>query len=413
MPQEFFQHAFPNGLTLLGEKMPNVQSAAMTLLLPAGSAYDPPNLSGSATVLSELVLRGAGERDSRQLTDYLDSLGLQRSASVSTHHTRFSCAAVADRVMQSLAAYSDIVLRPRLPAKGFKPARELALQSLKGLEDDPRQKLLVELRKQFLPDPLGRNPMGRTADLRKLNLQSCQDQWKRLYHSTGAIIAFAGNIDFAQIKEQTARHFGDLAPAPAENFELIAPDHRLHHLKQKSEQTHIGIAYHSPPETDPDYYVLRAIMEAFGGGMSSRLFTEVREKRALCYSVWAGYTGIKPLGAILIYAGSSNDRAQATLDCILSEIHRLRDGITQPELDRAKIGLKAGTILQGEATSARCGAIAHDWFTRGRLRTLDEIDREIDAISLDRANAWLRSHKPGPFTIVTVGPKPLKTPEAR
>jgi predicted Zn-dependent peptidase len=408
LPQDFFQHTFPSGLTLLGEKMSAVQSAAMTLMLPAGSAYDPENLSGSATVLSELVLRGAGSRDSRQLTDYLDSLGLQRAASVSTHHTRFSCAAVADRVMDSLAAYSDIVLRPRLPAKDFKPARELALQSLKGLEDDPRQKLLVELRKQFLPDPLGRNPMGRAADLKKLNLQSCQHHWKRLFHSRGAILAFAGNIDFARIKDETQKHFGDLTPAPTEKFDLIQPTHRAHHLKQKSEQTHIGIAYNAPPETDPDYYVLRAIMEVFGGGMSSRLFTEVREKRALCYSVWAGYTGINPLGAILIYAGSSNDRAQATLDCILSEINRLSDGITQPELDRAKIGLKAGTILQGESTSARCGAIAHDWFTRGRLRTLTEIDKEIDAISLDRANGYLRSHTRGPFTIVTVGPKPLK-----
>jgi predicted Zn-dependent peptidase len=413
LPQEFFQHTFPNGLTLLGEKMAAVQSAAMTLMLPAGAAFDPADRLGTATVLSELVLRGAGERDSRQLTDYLDSLGLQRSASVSSHHTRFSCAAVADRVLESLATYADIVRRPLLPADGFKPARDLALQGLKGLEDDPRQKLLVELRETFLPKPLDRNTMGRPADLKKLKLEDCRSQWKRLYHGRGAILAFAGNIDFGRIMDQASKHFGDLAAAKEDSFELIAPKARFHHVKQKSEQTHIGLAYSSAPETDPDYYVIRAMMEAFGGGMSSRLFTEVREKRGLCYSVWGGYTGIKPLGAILIYAGSSNERAQATLDCILSEVHRLSAGITQPELDRAKIGLKAGTIMQGEATSARCGAIAHDWFTRGRLRTLGEIEREIEAITLDRVNAYLRAHKPGPFTIVTVGPKALKTRDGK
>src|SRR5215217_7846277 len=135
--ERYFQHTFSNGLTLLGEKMPGMQSAAMTLLLPAGSSTDPVVRLGSASVLSDLVLRGAGSRDSRQLTDYLDSLGLQRSSSVGIHHTRFGCAALGPKVMEGLAAYSDILRRPHLPAVGFEAARDLALQALAGLEDEP------------------------------------------------------------------------------------------------------------------------------------------------------------------------------------------------------------------------------------------------------------------------------------
>src|SRR4030095_8419741 len=141
----YFQHTFANGLTLLGEKMPGMQSAAMTLLLPAGSSTDPVDRLGSATVLSDLVLRGAGSRDSRQLTDYLDSLGLQRSSSVGIHHTRFSCAALASKVMESLPTYADIVRRPHLPPTGFEAARDLALQALAGIEDERRQKGLITL----------------------------------------------------------------------------------------------------------------------------------------------------------------------------------------------------------------------------------------------------------------------------
>src|SRR5438132_8516229 len=126
--ERYFQHTFANGLTLLGEQMPGMQSAGMTLLLPAGSSTDPVGRLGSATVLSDLVLRGAGERDSRQLTDYLDSLGLQRSSSVGVHHTRFSCAALAGKVMEGLAVYADIIRRPHLPEPGFAAARDLALQ---------------------------------------------------------------------------------------------------------------------------------------------------------------------------------------------------------------------------------------------------------------------------------------------
>jgi predicted Zn-dependent peptidase len=151
-------------------------------------------------------------------------------------------------------------------------------------------------------------------------------------------------------------------------------------------------------------------MEVLSGGMSGRLFTEVREKRALCYSVWAGYSSLKGQGSIFGYAGTSNDRAQATLDCFMTELHRLTEGVTQAELDRAKTGLKASTIMQGESTSARAGAIAHDFFMRGRIRTLDEIKNAIDSVTVDQVNAYLRQHKPGPFTIVTVGPKELKLP---
>src|SRR4029079_15988049 len=107
----------------------------------------------------------------------------------------------------------------------------------------------------------------------------------------------------------------------------------------------------------------------------------------------------------------SNDRAQATLDCFMTELHRLSDGVKSDELERARIGLKASTIMQGESTSARAGAIAHDYFMRGRIRTLDEIKNAIDSVTLDQVNTYLKAHEAGPFTIVIVGPKELKLPE--
>jgi predicted Zn-dependent peptidase len=145
--------------------------------------------------------------------------------------------------------------------------------------------------------------------------------------------------------------------------------------------------------------------------MSGRLFTEVREKRGLCYSVGASYSSVRDFACVFGYAGTSNDRAQATLDCFIAELERLSDGVTAAELDRAKIGLKSNTIMQEESTSARSGAMAHDWFVRGRIRTLDEIAKAIDSGTVDQVNAYLKANKPGPFTIVIVGPKELKLPK--
>lgn len=408
--QRFLQHTFSNGLTLLCEKMPGMQSAGMTLLLPAGASSDPADRSGAAAVIAEMTLRGAGSRDSRQLTEYLDSLGLQRSSGVGVHHTRYACAAVASKVIQSLEVYADIVRRPHLSAEGFEPARDLALQSLAGLEDEPRQMVLIKLREWHWPSPYGRNTMGTKETLEKLTVDLCRADFKQRFHAADSIISLAGNIDFDEVKAEVEKHFGDWNGSKTEPIKVMPPPGNFHFIEQKSEQTHIGIAYPSIPETHENYYPARMAVEILSGGMSGRLFTEVREKRGLCYSVGASYSSLKGIGSILGYAGTSNDRAQATLDCFISEVHRLSDGVSREELDRAKIGVKASIIMSGESTSGRSGAIAHDYFVRGRIRTLDEISKEIDAVSVERVNDYLKANKPGPFTIVIVGPKELALP---
>jgi predicted Zn-dependent peptidase len=410
LAERYYQETFPNGLTLLGEKMPGMQSAAMTLLLPAGGATDPADRTGAATVLAELVLRGAGNRDSRQLTEYLDSLGLQRSSGVGVHHTRFGCAGVAPKVLESIPTYADIVRRPHLPQAGFDAARDLALQSLAGLDDEPRQKVFIRLREWHWPSPYGRNTMGQKDHLEKLTLDLCKTDFGMRYHAKDSILSIAGNIDFEEVRAAVAKSFGDWDGQPSEPVKVLPPPGNYHFELAKSEQTHIGLAYPSIPETDKDYYIVRLAIECLSGGMSGRLFTEVREKRGLCYSVGANYSSLKGIGSILGYAGTSNDRAQATLDCFITELHRFSEGIAQDELDRARIGLKASIIMSGESTGSRAGAIAHDYFMRGRIRTLDEISKALDAVTTDQINSYLKKNKPGPFTIVIVGPKELKLP---
>jgi predicted Zn-dependent peptidase len=411
LAQRFLQHTFPNGLTLLAEQMPGMQSGAMTLLVTAGSSNDPANASGSTTVIGDLILRGAGDRDNRRLTEYLDSLGLQRSSSVGVHHTRLGCAALADKVLQGLDAYADIVQRPMMPGPGFQAARDLALQALVSVDDDPRQKLMIKLREWAWPFPYGRSSMGVKEHLEKLTLDDIKADFATRFGPKHAIISFAGNVDFEQLKSEVEKYFGNWKQQPGSKLSTTPPPGMVYHETQESEQTHIGIAYPSITEAHPDYYSARMAVEILSGGMSGRLFTEVREKRALCYSVGASYSSLKEFASIFGYAGTSNDRAQATLDCVLAELHRLTDGVTNEELDRAKIGLKASTIMTGESTSARAGAIAHDFFIRGRIRTLEEIKDAIDSVTVDQVNDYLKRNKPGPFTIVTVGPKPLNVPK--
>src|SRR5438876_7985428 len=145
VPQEVYQHTFANGLTLLAERMEHVRSAALNFLVPAGCVYDPPERLGTASMLSELITRGAGKRDSRELTLALDNLGLDRDETVGSMHMRFWGATLDRNLPAVLEIYADILRRPHLPEDELEPVQALALQDLQSLEDEPRQKVLIEL----------------------------------------------------------------------------------------------------------------------------------------------------------------------------------------------------------------------------------------------------------------------------
>ena len=160
MSQEVYHHTLKNGLTLLAERMEHVRSAALNFLVPAGCAYDPPAHPAAASVLSDLITRGAGARDSRELSLALDNLGLDRDESVGSMHMRFWGATLARNLPAALEIYADILRRPHLPEEELDPVKALAIQDILGLEDEPRQKVLIELRRRHFPPPLSNDHRG-------------------------------------------------------------------------------------------------------------------------------------------------------------------------------------------------------------------------------------------------------------
>jgi predicted Zn-dependent peptidase len=149
-------------------------------------------------------------------------------------------------------------------------------------------------------------------------------------------------------------------------------------------------------------------VQALSGGMSARLFTEVREKRGLVYSVFAAYESLKSLGFTLCYAGTTPERSQETLDVLLAELSRLKEGVAQEEVDRGRTGLLSRLIMSGESTSARASSIASDYYLRGRVRSMDEIRSAIEAVTPDTVGEFLRKTPPANFTVVTLGPTELR-----
>jgi predicted Zn-dependent peptidase len=183
------------------------------------------------------------------------------------------------------------------------------------------------------------------------------------------------------------------------------------HIEQETQQIQIALAYPTVPVASPDYYRARAATAILGGYSSARLFTEVREKRGLCYTVYASYESQLDRAAVLCYAGTSADRAQETLDVTLAEIARLGEsGVELEELDTMRAGLKSSLIMQQESSMGRSGSIASDWFHLGRVRSLDEISAALDALTPESVGAFAAESAAKDLTILTLGPNPLVLP---
>jgi predicted Zn-dependent peptidase len=401
-------HTFPNGLVLVAEPMPWLDSAAFTLMVPAGCVHDPADRNGLSSFACEMALRGAGPRDSRQFIEDLDNLGVEWSDSVSSARTSFSGATVAGNLPRALEIFADVVQRPHLPAEQLEAGRLVMLQELRAIEDEPAQKVMIEVQRRHYPDPWGRPSQGEEDAIQAITIEEIRRQFEAHYRPNGSILGIAGKFDWAVLKDTVQRLMGDWKSRQVPGIAEGPAGKKLDHLEQETKQTHIGIAYETIPYRDPDYFQAWGAVGVLGSGMSSRLFTEVRERRGLCYHVDASYHSLLDRAGVFCYAGTSAERAQETLDVTLQVLSELGRGIEAGELDRLKARIKSGLIMQQESSAARSSMIAVDWYHLGRVRTLDEVGRIVDGLTPESINAYLAEHSPGDFTIVTLGPRPLE-----
>lgn len=408
MAEKFDKHVLKNGMVLLGEPMEGVESVAFDFMLPAGAAVLPEGCCGAANVIVDWIYRGASDRDSRQLSDALDGLGLVRGHSIGSSHLTIGAALEAGNLAPALDLHADIILRPNLQDDKFELARQLAIDEVLSLDDDPRQKVMLKLREQFYPRPLGRSSMGEISQLETLTAPETSRIVHDNFNLSQTIFTVAGKYDFDALCGQMERLFEDGQQQAGAQIQLTPTPRGYAHTQSDGAQVHIGLMTETVKPTDDDYYNARVAVSVLSGGMSSRLFTEVREKRGLCYAIGARYHGLKDAAGVMCYAGTTPAKAQQTYECVVEEFSRLGEGISEEEIQRAKVGLKSSLILQSESSSSRAGAIGSDYYILGRVRDLDEIKDKIEQTSVDSVMAFLQSNKFKDFTVVTIGPKELR-----
>ena len=364
------QDQWDNGLTVLIEPLAR-PAAALQILLPTGGAGDPAGGEGTAAVLHHFAQRGAGERDTRALSEAIDGLGARRGGGAGRDATTWSLTCLADDWSAAAGLIADSVRAPRLPDDAFEPCRALVAQELAGLDDDPGQKLMVALTGRYFPGAFGRCLLGSGESLAALSAQTVRDAWRASWRPQGAVVAVAGGVEPQAALDRLRELFGDwdgAAPAlppvePRASFDYG-------HVAAETQQVHLGLAYADVPPDHPQRYEAQMAVQVLSGGMGARLCTEVREKRGLCYAVGAYNQVVKGHGYVIARAGTTTERSSETLAVLADELTALPGTVTDAEVERGRVRLLSNLVMNDESTLARAARLANDHYLLGRVRSV-------------------------------------------
>lgn len=407
-PHNYFYHAFPNGLQVVGQRMPSLSSITFGVQFGAGTKDEPTEQYGLAHLMESMMFQGTKSRTVRQLTEAFETLGARKGGSASTETSTYWCQLVARQLDPALDLIADIVLEPTFPSEEFEQMRQVALQTIRRREDEPMSRLSDLLLETFyLGSNLGRRMIGTRESVEALTPEDLRAFWERLYRPGNALFAIAGNFDWDHLIGRLDTLFGGWAgkgePLAAERPKL---GNRVVIQHYDGQQEHIGLAAPNVTFGDPDYYAAQLLSEIFGGGMTSRLFAEVREKRGLVYAVSSRFGASSVTGRFHLYAGTTPEKAHETMQVMIEEMRKLEaEGVTGDELRRAKVQLKSELVMHAETSSARMGAIAHSWWFEHRLKTIQEVREAIDAVTREQILGLLKRFPlTEPLVVTAIGP---------
>ncbi len=381
-------HTLSNGLRIVTERMEGLQSAAIGIWVLSGGRHERPEQNGIAHFLEHMAFKGTKRRSALDIAEVIEDVGGYINAYTSREATAYYARVLEADVPLALDVVADIVLNPVFDPAEIEVERGVILQEIGQAADTPDDVIFDWLQEKAYPDqPLGRTILGATDRIRAFNRADLQGFVAEHYSPANMILSAAGSVDHDAIVAEAEVLFGALPqgkllePAPAR---FIGGEYRV---EKQLEQAHLALAFESPDYTDPAIYTAQIYASALGGGMSSRLFQEVREKRGLCYTIFAQAGAHADTGMMTIYAGTSGedlgDLARITLD----EMKRAADDMSEAEVARARAQMKAGLLMGLESPSNRAERLARQMQVWGRIPPLSEVVDSIDAVTVDQVRA--------------------------
>jgi len=395
----------PNGLRIVTDRVDTVATVSLGLWVDVGTRHEAPQVNGVAHFLEHMAFKGTKRRSALAIAEEIEAVGGHLNAYTSRESTAYYAKVLKEDVGLALDILADILQHSTFEPAELERERTVILQEIGQANDTPDDIVFDYFQERAFPEQaMGRPVLGSPEIIKKLSRKSVVAYLKDHYGASRMVLSAAGNLDHDGIVALADKL---LSGMPAERKVTTEPARYVggeHRQGRELEQLHLVIGFPGLPLGDPDYYAAAVLSTAFGGGMSSRLFQEVREKRGLVYAVNSFAYGYRDGGLFGIYAGTGEDEAAELLPVLCEETRKLDDGFTPVELARAKAQMKAGLLMSLESTSARCEQMAQHMLIHGTPFAPDDIVRRIDAVddaAIGRVVAQWHSASP---TLVALGP---------
>jgi predicted Zn-dependent peptidase len=370
-----------NGLIVITDPMASLESAALGVWVSTGSRNESPPEMGLSHMLEHMAFKGTATRNARQIAEEIEAVGGYLNAYTSREQTAFHARVLKDDVALALDIVADILVNPTFAADELERERQVVLQELGQARDTPDDIVFDYLQSAIYKDqPLGWPILGEEATVTAFTPRALRDYSARQYRAKAMTLVSSGAVSHAEIVALAEEKFarlatGDTSPAPPALY--AGGDIRV---EEELEQAHIVYAFPGVASHDPDFHVAQLHAMVLGGGMSSRLFQEVREKRGLCYSIYAFTNNFQDTGFTGIYAGTGEKEAGELSAVIAGEMEAMTSAVSESELARAKAQLKSGLLMGLERPGTRAEQIASQIFTFGQVQSVPEIVAQIDAV---------------------------------
>ncbi|MET0269077.1 MAG: pitrilysin family protein [Sphingomonas sp.] len=397
-------HRLANGLTVAVQPMAGVETLAVGLYADVGARSEPEGLSGLAHMVEHMLFKGAGSRDAKAIAEDIEDVGGSLNAWTARDHTVFHARLLSGDMALGVEMIADLVRAPHLDADELVREKDVVLAELGEANDTPDDIIFDHLQATAYPgQPLGRPVLGDEASIAAIDAGALKAWMAGQYRPAGLVLAAAGTVDEDALLRLAEARFGDMGagaapPPPAARFAG-----GRHHDRRRFDQLHVALAYPGTGHGDPAHHALSLFASAAGGGMSSRLFQQVREARGLAYSIYAWTQGYAETGLFGVYCAASRAQAGEALALTRAILTDTAATLSEAELTRAKAQAKAGLLMGLEGVGASCDHLARQLQVHGRIVPPAETVAAIEAVTLDQARAAGQAAIAGGEALATIG----------
>lgn len=363
----------PNGLKVATDHMPGVETVSLGMWVGVGTRDEEPKVNGIAHLLEHMAFKGTRRRSARDIAEVIENVGGHLNAYTTREQTAYYAKVLAEDAPLAVDILGDILQHSVFDAEELKRERAVVLQEIGQASDTPDDIIFDHFQAAAFPDQsLGRPVLGTSEIVSRLGRKDLTHYMDSHYGTRSMVAVAAGRIDHDRFVEEISRAFGDLPARNAANDSASAYKGGSYAEERDLEQVHFVLGFPGVASDSPDYYAESVYSMAMGGGMSSRLFQEIREKRGLVYSIYSFASSYRDGGLFGIYAGTGEGELAELIPVVCGELQAAVDGISQEEIDRAKAQLRAGAMMSRESTTARAETLAQNLMIFGRPLSLEE-----------------------------------------